>query len=159
MIHSTLFFIWLLLWCLFGSLQVQNLIERCLQLYMNPKEVVETLLAQAKIEPGFTELGSNFSSVVFFVFVFFYYPCFTALCIWQLSEVLISFELKESSRGSLCLYICCEYSCISDAAIAYDTCYKSCSFLHCFCYMFFVSCFRFDDYLSSHQMSFLFNFV
>ncbi|XP_061353772.1 uncharacterized protein LOC133298491 isoform X3 [Gastrolobium bilobum] len=36
--------------------QVQNLIERCLQLYMNPKEVVETLLTQAKIEPGFTEL-------------------------------------------------------------------------------------------------------
>lgn len=35
---------------------VQNLIERCLQLYMNPKEVVETLLVQAKIEPGFTEL-------------------------------------------------------------------------------------------------------
>ncbi|KAL5720034.1 hypothetical protein ACHQM5_012745 [Ranunculus cassubicifolius] len=35
---------------------VQNLIERCLQLYMNRKEVVETLLAQAKIEPGFTEL-------------------------------------------------------------------------------------------------------
>lgn len=38
--------------------QVQNLIERCLQLYMNQKEVVETLLAQAKIEPGFTELGN-----------------------------------------------------------------------------------------------------
>ncbi|KAH1258004.1 hypothetical protein GmHk_03G007847 [Glycine max] len=36
---------------------VQNLIERCLQLYMSQKEVVETLLAQAKIEPGFTELG------------------------------------------------------------------------------------------------------
>ncbi|GAV77842.1 A_thal_3526 domain-containing protein [Cephalotus follicularis] len=35
---------------------VQNLIERCLQLYMNQKEVVDTLLAQAKIEPGFTEL-------------------------------------------------------------------------------------------------------
>ncbi|KAI5583718.1 hypothetical protein POPTR_006G041200v4 [Populus trichocarpa] len=35
---------------------VQNLIERCLQLYMNQNEVVETLLAQAKIEPGFTEL-------------------------------------------------------------------------------------------------------
>ncbi|PRQ49746.1 putative angiotensin-converting enzyme 2 [Rosa chinensis] len=35
---------------------VQNLIERCLQLYMNQKEVVETLLEQAKIEPGFTEL-------------------------------------------------------------------------------------------------------
>ncbi|KAG9459630.1 hypothetical protein H6P81_004138 [Aristolochia fimbriata] len=35
---------------------VQNLIERCLQLYMNQKEVVETLLDQARIEPGFTEL-------------------------------------------------------------------------------------------------------
>eukprot|EP00262_Sarcandra_glabra_P020413 TRINITY_DN8103_c0_g4_i1.p1 TRINITY_DN8103_c0_g4~~TRINITY_DN8103_c0_g4_i1.p1 ORF type:complete len:323 (-),score=59.93 TRINITY_DN8103_c0_g4_i1:155-1123(-) len=35
---------------------VQNLIERCLQLYMNQKEVVNTLLVQAKIEPGFTEL-------------------------------------------------------------------------------------------------------
>ncbi|XWS65335.1 hypothetical protein CRYUN_Cryun05aG0103900 [Craigia yunnanensis] len=35
---------------------VQNLIERCLQLYMTQKEVVETLLDQAKIEPGFTEL-------------------------------------------------------------------------------------------------------
>ncbi|KAJ6380829.1 hypothetical protein OIU77_029679 [Salix suchowensis] len=36
--------------------KVQNLIERCLQLYMNQNEVVDTLLAQAKIEPGFTEL-------------------------------------------------------------------------------------------------------
>ena len=71
MIHSTLFFIWILPWCLFGSFQVQNLIERCLQLYMNPKEVVETLLAQAKIEPGFTELGSIFSSVVFFFLFLF----------------------------------------------------------------------------------------
>ncbi|KAL6987265.1 hypothetical protein U1Q18_013015 [Sarracenia purpurea var. burkii] len=35
---------------------VQNLIERCLQLYMSQKEVVSTLLDQAKIEPGFTEL-------------------------------------------------------------------------------------------------------
>lgn len=26
---------------------------------MNQKEVVETLLNQAKIEPGFTELGNN----------------------------------------------------------------------------------------------------
>jgi uncharacterized protein (TIGR01589 family) len=38
---------------------VQNLIERCLQLYMNQKEVVDTLLDQAKIEPGFTELGNH----------------------------------------------------------------------------------------------------
>ena len=43
--------------------QVQNLIERCLQLYMNQKEVVETLLEQAKIEPGFTELGNPYSSL------------------------------------------------------------------------------------------------
>lgn len=35
---------------------VQNLIERCLQLYMSQSEVVSTLLDQAKIEPGFTEL-------------------------------------------------------------------------------------------------------
>ncbi|KAJ9544075.1 hypothetical protein OSB04_023782 [Centaurea solstitialis] len=35
---------------------VQNLIERCLQLYMSQKEVVNTLLHQAKIEPSFTEL-------------------------------------------------------------------------------------------------------
>ncbi|XP_042468838.1 uncharacterized protein LOC122051686 isoform X1 [Zingiber officinale] len=35
---------------------VQNLIERCLQLYMNQKEVVDTLSLQANIEPSFTEL-------------------------------------------------------------------------------------------------------
>ncbi|PON75040.1 histidine-tRNA ligase [Parasponia andersonii] len=35
---------------------VQNLIERCLQLYMNQREVVDTLLDQAKIEPDFTSL-------------------------------------------------------------------------------------------------------
>ncbi|CAN1751239.1 hypothetical protein LINPERHAP1_LOCUS4269 [Linum perenne] len=35
---------------------VQNLIERCLQLYMNKNEVVTTLLEQARIEPGFTSL-------------------------------------------------------------------------------------------------------
>lgn len=35
---------------------VQNLIERCLQLYMNRAEVISTLLNQAKIEPGFTGL-------------------------------------------------------------------------------------------------------
>ncbi|XP_042483946.1 uncharacterized protein LOC122064305 [Macadamia integrifolia] len=35
---------------------VQDLIERCLQLYMNQEEVVETLLVRAKIEPDFTEL-------------------------------------------------------------------------------------------------------
>jgi hypothetical protein len=36
---------------------VQNLIERCLQLYMNQREVIQTLNFQAKIEPGFTSLG------------------------------------------------------------------------------------------------------
>ncbi|BBN02328.1 hypothetical protein MPTK1_2g14390 [Marchantia polymorpha subsp. ruderalis] len=35
---------------------VQNLIERCLQLYMNQTEVITTLKYQAKIEPGFTSL-------------------------------------------------------------------------------------------------------
>ncbi|KAL5572091.1 hypothetical protein UlMin_021688 [Ulmus minor] len=35
---------------------VQNLIERCLQLYMNRDEVVKTLLTRARIEPGFTSL-------------------------------------------------------------------------------------------------------
>lgn len=35
---------------------VQNLIERCLQLYMSQREVVYTLNQQAKIEPGFTLL-------------------------------------------------------------------------------------------------------
>ncbi|XP_075474689.1 uncharacterized protein LOC142505543 isoform X2 [Primulina tabacum] len=35
---------------------VQNLIERCLQLYMSRAEIASTLLHRAKIEPGFTEL-------------------------------------------------------------------------------------------------------
>ena len=35
---------------------VQNLIERCLQMYMSQREVVTTLQIQAKIEPGFTGL-------------------------------------------------------------------------------------------------------
>lgn len=35
---------------------VQNLIERCLQMYMSQREVVTTLQSQAKIEPGFTGL-------------------------------------------------------------------------------------------------------
>ncbi|KAL1828635.1 hypothetical protein DCAR_0207874 [Daucus carota subsp. sativus] len=35
---------------------VQNLIERCLQLYMNREEVVKTLLNRARIDPGFTTL-------------------------------------------------------------------------------------------------------
>lgn len=41
------------------AVQVQNLIERCLQLYMNQKEVVDTLSLEAKIEPSFTELGNG----------------------------------------------------------------------------------------------------
>ncbi|KAK1603055.1 hypothetical protein QYE76_037691 [Lolium multiflorum] len=36
--------------------KVQNLIERCLQLYMSQKEVVHTLSHEAKIEPSFTQL-------------------------------------------------------------------------------------------------------
>ncbi|XP_038682155.1 uncharacterized protein LOC119982716 isoform X5 [Tripterygium wilfordii] len=38
---------------------VQNLIERCLQLYMNRDEVVKTLLTRARIDPGFTTLVNN----------------------------------------------------------------------------------------------------
>ncbi|RWV99765.1 hypothetical protein BHE74_00002295, partial [Ensete ventricosum] len=37
---------------------VQNLIERCLQLYMNKGEVVRTLSNRARIDPGFTALES-----------------------------------------------------------------------------------------------------
>ena len=43
---------------LYILLQVQNLIERCLQLYMNKGEVVRTLSTRARIEPGFTTLGN-----------------------------------------------------------------------------------------------------
>lgn len=35
---------------------VQNLIEKCLQMYLSQREVVFTLHQQAKIEPGFTQL-------------------------------------------------------------------------------------------------------
>ena len=35
---------------------VQNLIEKCLQMYLSQREVVSTLHQQAKIEPGFTQL-------------------------------------------------------------------------------------------------------
>ena len=35
---------------------VQNLVERCLQLYMNRREVVVLLQQQTKIEPSFTSL-------------------------------------------------------------------------------------------------------
>ncbi|XP_039836174.1 uncharacterized protein LOC120697107 isoform X1 [Panicum virgatum] len=38
---------------------VQNLIERCLQLYMNKGEVVRTLSNRARIEPGFTTLVAS----------------------------------------------------------------------------------------------------
>lgn len=41
---------------------VQNLIERCLQLYMSQDEVIKTLLNQARIEPGFTGLELKMSA-------------------------------------------------------------------------------------------------
>ncbi|GJW24072.1 angiotensin-converting enzyme 2 [Tanacetum coccineum] len=41
--------------------QGQNLIERCLQLYMNRDEVVKTLLNRARIDPGFT-ISASISS-------------------------------------------------------------------------------------------------
>nr|CAB3448801.1 unnamed protein product [Digitaria exilis] len=63
------------------SLQVQNLIERCLQLYMNQKEVVDTLSLQAKIEPSFTELVSLH---FWFIYSSFFSP------VWQ--------KLEEENR-------------------------------------------------------------
>lgn len=42
---------------------MENRIERCLQLYMNKKEVVNTLIKQDNIDPRFTDIGS-------FLFVF-----------------------------------------------------------------------------------------
>jgi len=46
---------------------------------MSQKEVVETLLAQAKIEPGFTELGRFFSLPLewWFFSSFVFYSIFT----------------------------------------------------------------------------------
>lgn len=38
---------------------VQDLIERCFQLYMNKDEVVKTLFEQARIQPGFTSIVWN----------------------------------------------------------------------------------------------------
>ncbi len=39
---------------------VQNLIERCIQIYMNQSEVVTALQLQAQVDPDFTTLGSYF---------------------------------------------------------------------------------------------------
>jgi hypothetical protein len=39
------------------GLQVQGMIERCLQSYMNQTEIITTLHLQANIDPGFTSLG------------------------------------------------------------------------------------------------------
>lgn len=36
---------------------VQNLIEKCLQLYMTKQEVLTALKLQAQIDPEFTEFG------------------------------------------------------------------------------------------------------
>ena len=54
---------------LYILLQVQNLIERCLQLYMNKGEVVRTLSTRARIEPGFTTLGNVLT------FCWWWYSC------------------------------------------------------------------------------------
>ena len=40
-------------------MQVQGMIERCLQSYMNQTEIITTLHLQANIDPGFTSLGTN----------------------------------------------------------------------------------------------------
>ncbi|KAH7557766.1 hypothetical protein JRO89_XS11G0217200 [Xanthoceras sorbifolium] len=48
--------------------QVQNLIERCLQLYMNREEVVHILLNQARVEPGITNLIALASNIHLSIF-------------------------------------------------------------------------------------------
>ena len=61
-------------------LQVQNLIERCLQLYMNKGEVVRTLSNRARIEPGFTTLGEVFlHSILQFVNIYSTVNCISGL--------------------------------------------------------------------------------
>lgn len=93
--------IWLgtLLWS--SLYQVQNLIERCLQLYMSPKEVVSTLLHHAKIEPGFTELGNiNFSIRSFFLSFFFGFFQVLNRGILQDKEV-ITWCINKSWKSSL----------------------------------------------------------
>ena len=44
-------------WALLQIMQVQKLIERCLELYMSQQEIVTALKMQANIEPGLTNLG------------------------------------------------------------------------------------------------------
>ena len=44
-------------WAVLQIMQVQKLIERCLELYMSQQEIVTALKMQANIEPGLTNLG------------------------------------------------------------------------------------------------------
>jgi len=55
---------------LYVSLQVKNLIERCMQLYMSPKEIVKTLLEKENIEPEFTEISNTIFFLLFLLLFF-----------------------------------------------------------------------------------------
>lgn len=73
-------------------LQVQNLIERCLQLYMNRDEVVKTLLTRARIDPGFTTLGKyleTYVRVIVLTFICSFYV------IYLNSEICLHTEKKK----------------------------------------------------------------
>ncbi len=62
--------------------QVQNLIERCLQLYMTQRDVVSTLQSQANIEPSFTRLSKWRKTV----FRDVYFKMISGRAVWQKLE-------------------------------------------------------------------------
>jgi uncharacterized protein (TIGR01589 family) len=59
----------------FASLQVKHLIELRIKLYMTPKEIVNKIQNEAKIDPVFTKTGNE----VFFLCVLslLFFPTFT----------------------------------------------------------------------------------
>ncbi|KAK3000987.1 hypothetical protein RJ639_022167, partial [Escallonia herrerae] len=78
--------------------QVQNLIERCLQLYMSQKEVVNTLLQQAKIEPGFTELGKFYLLLHPFSMAQFYHLSFRLVLHYRVPCIYVWQKLEEENQ-------------------------------------------------------------
>jgi hypothetical protein len=67
---------------------------------MNQKEVVETLLDQAKIEPGFTELGNHeylFDWQALCAFYFFFLICKTYMS-WFILHYSLLMQLLEFTR-------------------------------------------------------------
>ena len=57
--------VFLTFFLIYFDVQVKDLIEYCLQLYMSQKEIIQALQQNAHIEPSFTELG-NFQGAQLF---------------------------------------------------------------------------------------------